>query len=77
VSFLYHHHKPFSLLVQVKKFLQILYLISISLNAHTIKAVNYDVKKNGRTGRAKLKGKNAGSSGTIELQGVDLKRHLN
>ena len=36
-----------------------------------------DVKKNGRNGRAKLKGKNAGSSGTIELQGVDLKRHLN
>ena len=36
----YHHHKPFSLLVQVKKFLQMLYLISISLNAHTIKAVN-------------------------------------
>ena len=34
-------------------------------------------EKNGRTGRAKLKGKNTGSSGTIELQGVDLKRHLN
>ena len=33
--------------------------------------------KNGRTGRAKLKGKIAGSSGAIELQGVDLKRHLN
>ena len=35
------------------------------------------LEKTGRTGRAKLKRKNAGLSGTIELQGVDLKRHLN
>ena len=36
-----------------------------------------DVRKKWQDWSSQVKGKNAGLSGTIELQGVDLKRHLN
>jgi hypothetical protein len=36
-----------------------------------------DVRKKWQDWSSQVKGKNAGLSGTIELQGVDMKRHLN